>query len=406
LAVTTTALSQSAGTTMFGEPLTLTATVTSQSGTPTGAVVFLSDGVTIGSAPLQSGVAAVTIGTLAPATHAIIAGFLGTGVFGNSASSSVPHVVTRGLTKAQINADHATTYGQTLHFTVTVTAQAPAAGQPGGSVTILADGNAIGTVPVVNGTATFETALLHAGARSITATYSGDVNFEGSAAPAIQHIVGKAHTVVEANADSVLIGASPLISVSIRIPNQPALVPSGSVSIAEFGTILDMLPLAHSAVAFTLAPLPPCDHRLALDYSGDADFEASSATVIQTVGAPAISFHVTRVNEGNRGVTVASIVVSLSASILQPVRVSFSTVPGSAAEGEDYEKTSGVIEFAPGELTRSIEIRILGDTVPEADETFTVMLSNPQNATIDTPSAVIVITNDDQVPPRHRSARH
>jgi hypothetical protein len=35
-----------------------------------------------------------------------------------------------------------------------------------------------------------------------------------------------------------------------------------------------------------------------------------------------------------------------------------------------------------------------------------VLLSDPVNATIDTPSAVIVIANDDQVPPRHRPSKH
>jgi len=128
--------------------------------------------------------------------------------------------------------------------------------------------------------------------------------------------------------------------------------------------------------------------------------------VIQSVILPAISFHGTRVDEGNRGVTVATIVVSLSAPVQVPVRVSFSTLGGNATEGEDYEKASGVIEFAPGQVTRSIELHIAGDTVPEADETFSVLLSDPVNATIDTPSAVIVITNDDQIPPRRRPARH
>ena len=92
--------------------------------------------------------------------------------------------------------------------------------------------------------------------------------------------------------------------------------------------------------------------------------------------------------------------------ISEKVRVSFSTLAGSATQGVDYEGASGVIEFASGELTRSIEIHIFGDTFPESDETFSVLLSDPVNATIETPSAVVVIANDDQVPARRRPSSH
>jgi len=408
LNATTAALSQSAATTMFGEPVTTTATITPQSGSPTGSVMFTADGANIGTAPVQNGIASLTVSTLSPGTHSIVATFLGTGAFANSVSSGIAHVVNHGQTKTDIAANQPSVfYGQTAHFTVTVSVQAPAAGLPTGTVTVLAEGVSLGTAPVVNGTATFDTAALHAGVKSITASYSGDANFDGSAASAIQQSVSKARTAVDARPRTpVFVGESPFVTVFVNVTPSSALVPSGSVSVIEAGATLGTRSLIGGTASVSLNPLAVGDHTLVVDYGGDTDFEASSATITQSVVVPAISIQGAHVLEGNRGVTSVSLVATLSAASSQTVRVSFSTVAGSATEGEDYERASGVIVFAPGELTHAIELHIFGDTIPEDDETFSVLLSDPVNATIDTPSAAVVIVNDDQVPPRRRPSHH
>jgi len=89
-----------------------------------------------------------------------------------------------------------------------------------------------------------------------------------------------------------------------------------------------------------------------------------------------------------------------------PVRVSFVTIAGSATSGVDFEAASGVIEFAPGEQTHSITLHVFGDTQFETDENFSVVLSSPVNATLETASAIVVIANDDTPPLRHRPVRH
>ena len=407
LGETNTALSQNATTTQFGEPFTVTATVTSQSGTPTGSAVFTADGVTIGAAPLQNGVANLPVTTLNTGTHTIVATFHGTGSFPDSVSAGIAHVVIQGQTKTEITADHPGTYGQAVRFTAAVSAQSPSLAQPAGNVTFLAGGMPMVTAPLVNGTAIFETSALHAGAMSITAAYDGNANFAASTA-SIQQSVGKARTEVDARTHTPIgVGQSPLITVFVNVTPGSSIAPTGVVTISEGGAILGTQVLgAGGAASFSLKPLAMGDHTLVVDYSGGDDFEASSETIVQSVAAPVVSIHGARVLEGNGGVTNISLVASLSAPISETVRVSFSTLAGSATEGEDYEKASGVIEFAAGELAHAIELHIFGDTVPENDETFSVLFSVPVNATIDTPSAVIVIANDDQVPPRHRPSRH
>lgn len=404
---TSTVVTQNVSATKSGEQWTLTATVASEFGTPTGSVAFSADGLTLGTAPAVNGVATITASMTAVGPHNLIATFTGTGVFGNSVSPGVTHTVNRGQTKTDVVSNHSnSSYGQTVRFAITPSALAPAAGQPAGSVTILADGMTLGTVPLVNGTASFETAAFHAGATSITATYSGDTNFDGSTSSAIQQNASKAQTEVDARSRSVFVGESPLITVFVNVAPESTIVPSGVVTISEGSAILGTQLLAGGTVNVSLSPLTVGDHMLVVNYSGDMDFEASSETIVQTVGAPGLSVHGVRVLEGNRGITNVSLVVSLSVPVSQPVRVSFSTVAGSATAGEDYESASGVIEFAPGELMRTIELHVIGDTFPESDETFSVLLSNPVNATIDASSAMIVIANDDQVPPRRRPSAH
>jgi hypothetical protein len=407
LADTSTVLTQDASSTKAGQSWTLKATVTSASGTPSGSVVFVADGVTLGNAPVVNGVASLTASIANAGLSSISATFVGSGGFANSVAGSISHTVVRGQTKTEIVSDHpGSVYGQTVSFNITVSALSPAAGQPAGSVNVLADGTPLGTVTLGSGRATFETAALRAGLHSITATYGGDGNFEASTASAIQQTIAKAHTEIDArNVTPIVVGAATFINVSVNVSASPSLLPSGNVSVSERGRILDTQSLNGGVATLSIASLPAGDYTLIVNYDGNADFEPSSVPV-GSVGLPTLSVHETRAMEGNRGITVVSLAVTLSAQPSQPVRVSFSTVPGSATEGEDYEKATGVIEFAPGEHTHAIELHIFGDTIAEADETFSVILFDPVNATIDTSSAVVVIVNDDTVPPRRRSARH
>jgi hypothetical protein len=70
--------------------------------------------------------------------------------------------------------------GSSVTFTASLTAVAPGAGTPTGSVQFRTNGVAAGDpVTLVNGAASFSTALLSPGTNSITAEYAGDANFTG-----------------------------------------------------------------------------------------------------------------------------------------------------------------------------------------------------------------------------------
>lgn len=66
-----------------------------------------------------------------------------------------------------------------------------------------------------------------------------------------------------------------------------------------------------------------------------------------------------------------------------PVSVSWRTVDGTAKAGSDYVAGSGVMQFSPGTVSKEVVISIVGDTVPEATEGFSIQLTGANGAFVD-----------------------
>ncbi|MEO8344851.1 MAG: Calx-beta domain-containing protein [Betaproteobacteria bacterium] len=112
------------------------------------------------------------------------------------------------------------------------------------------------------------------------------------------------------------------------------------------------------------------------------------------------------VPEGNVGTQDVVIKVDLSAPSALTVSVDYTTVDGTGQKGataadNDYIPASGTLTFAPGEVTKSFIVKVVGDTKYESDQRFTAVISNPVNATLLAPqpgfadTGTIVIVNDD-----------
>ncbi len=101
-------------------------------------------------------------------------------------------------------------------------------------------------------------------------------------------------------------------------------------------------------------------------------------------------------NEGNSGGTSFVFTVNLSPASTLTVSVEFSTADGTATTiNGDYVATTGTLIFTPGQTVQFITVPVQGDTTFEPDEDFTVNLSSPVNAPIETALATGVIQNDD-----------
>lgn len=99
--------------------------------------------------------------------------------------------------------------------------------------------------------------------------------------------------------------------------------------------------------------------------------------------------------EGDSGETPVTFTLSLSEPSPDTVTVAYSTEDGSATAGSDYLAASGTLAFSPGELSRSVSVQVLGDTLGEEDETFFLVLSDPVNVKLDRSRATGTILNDD-----------
>lgn len=98
------------------------------------------------------------------------------------------------------------------------------------------------------------------------------------------------------------------------------------------------------------------------------------------------------VAEGSNGVVNAVFTVSLPGPREQTVTVDFATQDGSAVAGQDYVATNGTVTFAPGETSHTITVVVTADTPPEADEQFSIVLSNPVNSAMRSGTGTCLIT--------------
>lgn len=81
------------------------------------------------------------------------------------------------------------------------------------------------------------------------------------------------------------------------------------------------------------------------------------------------------------------------------VSVAYHTSSGSATEGLDYIETTGVLNFADGETSKSFDIYIINDDEIEEDETVHISLSNPTGgAKLGELSTAILTIYDDDIP--------
>jgi len=186
---TTTGLTSSVHPSVFGQPVTFTATVMAKSpgaGTPTGAVTFKDGPNTLGTGTLNgSHQATFTTSTLAAGSHPITASYGGDANFSGSTSSTFTQMVKKaGTTTLVSSSANPSVSGQSVTFTATVTAKSPGAGTPTGTVTFKDGSSTLGTgILDGSGQATFTTSALAVGSRSITAFYGGDANFNRGTSP-------------------------------------------------------------------------------------------------------------------------------------------------------------------------------------------------------------------------------
>jgi hypothetical protein len=95
-------------------------------------------------------------------------------------------------------------------------------------------------------------------------------------------------------------------------------------------------------------------------------------------------------HSGSESNPTIDIPVELFGSVDHPVTVDYATSDGTALAGKDYDATTGTLTFAPGQTTQSVSVSVRADRKTEANEAFTLTLSNVDGGAASGPPVTVV----------------
>lgn len=307
-AATRTTVESSSPTSVFGQPVTFTATVSVQApgaGSPSGTVTFTNGSTVLGTADVSSatgGVASITTDALTVGQHAIVATYDGDDSFSGS-TGSVPQKVNRAQTSVLVesSANPAQT-GQNIRFTATVSPVAPGAGVPSGTVRFTVNGaNLGGPVELVDGQAqSGPFASLSPGTYKVDVTYGGDPRFVGSSGTLDQGTgqgvtKGDSNTTLSSDAASTAYGEPVTFTAQVTAVAPATGKPSGTIQFWKGQQLLGATSLTGvsagtSEASFAISTLRPGDHLVRAVYVGNFNFNGSTASTPHNVsGIPTVT---------------------------------------------------------------------------------------------------------------------
>jgi uncharacterized repeat protein (TIGR01451 family) len=314
---------------VYGQPVTLEATVlnTQTAPTPAGNVTFFDGATKVGSAAVGAGgVATLTVSTLGAGKHALTASF--SDPAGNFVSSGSPAAESLTITKASTTTALATTtttavFGQAVTFTATVAAVAPSIATPTGSVTFRDGNTTLATVSLSGGAASWTTSKLAVGGHTITATYNGTYSFtaSGPATTAVSVSPDATTAVVTSSVASPVYGQAVTLKATVKAAAPGAGTPTGMVSFYDGATLLGSATLSNGMASLKTTALSVGANSITVVYSGDGNFlGTTSAALAVTVNQDA-----TRTKLTSSSTTAAhGMPVTLTATVL-------AASPGSGA---------------------------------------------------------------------------
>lgn len=248
-------------------------------------------------------------------------------------------------------------------FTVTLTSPVNAA---------LADGEGIGTITDNDEPPTLVINDVSVDEGAVTATFTLTLStFSG----------------LDVNVDYATSDSSALAGLDYTAAASTALIPAGELSATLDIPILEDT-LDENSETFTVTLSSPLNATIA-DGQG-------IGTILDNDATPSLSIGDVSVDE-SAGMAVFT--ATLSAVSGLDVSVDYATSDGSALAGLDYTGVASTILSMPaGTITNTITVAILEDALDEADETFTVTLSNPVNAVLTNDEGIGTIVDNDATP--------
>ncbi len=269
---TPTVIVTTSGPSNFGDPVTIT--VTLPAGT-TGTVTVTSGSTTLGSGTVNPATGTVTVitSTLPVGTDPITASYGGDSN-NNSATGTTNQTVSKATPVVLLNSSpNPSQTGQPVTFTATLPSGAT------GTVTFTSGSTTLGTSPLAGGTASVMTSTLPIGSNPITATYSGDGNYN-SATGTLNQNVSKNITTVTLTSSVNPSNLNQSVTFMATVPTAA----TGTVTFLDGSTTLGIGTVNSGVATFMTSTLTGGTHTITANYVGDINYSpAISAPLTQTV---------------------------------------------------------------------------------------------------------------------------
>jgi probable HAF family extracellular repeat protein len=291
---TTTVLQPRVANAVYGESVTVGATVAPQagaSGNPSGTVTFLDGSSSIGTVPLDGASASLSITSLPAGLDQISARYSGDSQFAGSPSRTVEFNVQKDGTSLVVTCPSDLSYaGQPVTFTAVISPLAPRAGTATGTVAFLDGPKTLGTAQLSGGAASESFPGLALGTHSITAVSSGDSDFLPQTSAPLGHSVITAtypsETILASSAPQASFGAPIKLTATVENTTRISGTPTGTVEFTDGATVLAAMGLRGGKATLTTAALPLGSNRIWVYYEGDRAFAPSaSAMLVETIEA-------------------------------------------------------------------------------------------------------------------------
>lgn len=275
-AVPTLVVGSSPASPVFGNAITVTATLTSPAGTPSGDVTFYIDGVAQTPITPTGGIASLNLPGLGAGTHSVEARFAGDLRFApvNTTLSGGVTIAAATSSMALSAAPDPARFGDAVTITATVTS---AAGTPDGPVIFTIDGQAQPPVTLNNaGVATITTSGLTVGPHTVTASYAAHGNFGASSATlsgGVEIDVATTTTAVVGPAGPLVVGNSAQFTATVSAAHG---TPTGSVTFTVDGATRAPVTLVNGVATLNETLSTAGSHMVTATYTGSANYAPSS----------------------------------------------------------------------------------------------------------------------------------
>src|SRR3989441_948775 len=358
---TSTTLNSTPNPSVFGQAVTLTATVApvlADPLVPTGSVTFKDGATTLGTVALANGSASLVTTDLAAGSHSLTASYSGSLEFAVSTSAVRTQTVNPGQTTTTLTSTpNPSLAGQTVTLSTTVTAVAPAVGVPTGTVTFRDGATALATVTLANGSASLNVSTLAVGSHSLTAAYSGGGNFQASTSATVSQTViqGRPSTSLTSTPTPSLVGQAVTLTATVSAVSPAAGVPTGTVTFRDGNTSLGVVTLVNGSASLTVSTLATGNHSLTAIYSGSPSFLGSTSPVV-TQAVNLLNTSTSLTSTPNPSTTGQAVTLTATVSPVPPA----TGVPTGTVTFRDGANSLSTVALVNGSASLTISTLALG----------------------------------------------